>query len=82
VPKFGEWDKDPSSAEGYTDIFNKVREEKQTGSSKSPMITDDSIYLHSSARSSYKSSVSHSNLYICKFTVRIVWCCTKRYMLV
>ncbi|CAN0875323.1 RPM1-interacting protein 4 [Linum grandiflorum] len=29
VPKFGEWDEmDPSSADGYTHIFNRVREEK------------------------------------------------------
>ena len=33
VPKFGEWDeKDPSTGEGFTDIFDKVREEKQSGS--------------------------------------------------
>lgn len=32
VPKFGEWDeKDPSTGEGFTDIFDKVREEKQSG---------------------------------------------------
>ncbi|KAL6342763.1 hypothetical protein AAG906_016597 [Vitis piasezkii] len=30
VPKFGDWDeRNPSSAEGYTHIFNKVHEEKQ-----------------------------------------------------
>lgn len=32
VPKFGEWDeKDPQSAENFTGIFDKVREEKHTG---------------------------------------------------
>ncbi|KAM3318375.1 hypothetical protein ACQJBY_035863 [Aegilops geniculata] len=32
VPKFGDWDeKDPSTGEGFTDIFEKVREEKQSG---------------------------------------------------
>ncbi|OVA06231.1 Pathogenic type III effector avirulence factor Avr cleavage site [Macleaya cordata] len=32
VPKFGEWDEnDPASADGFTGIFNKVRQEKQTG---------------------------------------------------
>ncbi|XP_038713109.1 RPM1-interacting protein 4-like [Tripterygium wilfordii] len=31
LPKFGEWnDKDPASADGYTDIFEKVRVERQT----------------------------------------------------
>ncbi|KAL8172252.1 hypothetical protein V2J09_024056 [Rumex salicifolius] len=32
VPKFGEWDaNDPSSADGYTGIFNQVRAERQGG---------------------------------------------------
>ncbi|KAG1330890.1 RPM1-interacting protein 4 [Cocos nucifera] len=45
VPKFGEWDENnPSSADGYTHIFNKVREEKQTGSAKVPVISNDLIY--------------------------------------
>ncbi|KAF3435953.1 hypothetical protein FNV43_RR23045 [Rhamnella rubrinervis] len=35
VPKFGEWDENnPSSADGFTHIFNKVREERQTGVGK------------------------------------------------
>ncbi|KAK1259656.1 RPM1-interacting protein 4 [Acorus gramineus] len=42
VPKFGDWDEtNPSSADGYTHIFNKVREEKQSGSAKVPIITTD-----------------------------------------
>ncbi|XVF43828.1 hypothetical protein PTKIN_Ptkin02bG0071500 [Pterospermum kingtungense] len=32
LPKFGEWDvNDPSSAEGFTVIFNIARDEKRTG---------------------------------------------------
>ncbi|RVW50074.1 hypothetical protein CK203_011999 [Vitis vinifera] len=32
LPKFGEWDvNDPASAEGFTVIFNKARDEKRTG---------------------------------------------------
>nr|AFK45254.1 unknown [Lotus japonicus] len=32
VPKFGEWDvSNPASADGFTHIFNKVREERQGG---------------------------------------------------
>lgn len=32
VPKFGEWDEtNPASADGFTHIFNKVREERQIG---------------------------------------------------
>ncbi|KAL8508705.1 hypothetical protein ACS0TY_019092 [Phlomoides rotata] len=31
LPKFGEWDvNDPASAEGFTVIFNKARDEKKT----------------------------------------------------
>lgn len=37
VPRFGEWDENnPSSADNYTHIFNKVREERVTGS---PMVS-------------------------------------------
>ncbi|XP_071738098.1 RPM1-interacting protein 4-like isoform X2 [Rutidosis leptorrhynchoides] len=32
VPRFGEWENDPSSAENYTDIFNIVRKEHAEGS--------------------------------------------------
>ncbi|KAI4308553.1 hypothetical protein L6164_031612 [Bauhinia variegata] len=32
LPKFGEWDvNDPASAEGFTVIFNKARNEKKAG---------------------------------------------------
>ncbi|KAF6145097.1 hypothetical protein GIB67_013448 [Kingdonia uniflora] len=32
LPKFGDWDvNDPASAEGFTVIFNKARNEKKTG---------------------------------------------------
>lgn len=34
VPKFGDWDSNPASADGYTHIFDKVREEKQTQAGK------------------------------------------------
>lgn len=37
VPKFGEWDENnPESADGFTQIFNKVREERQIGAGKVP----------------------------------------------
>ncbi|XP_024986665.1 RPM1-interacting protein 4-like [Cynara cardunculus var. scolymus] len=48
VPVFGDWDdSDPASAEGYSHIFNKVREEKHSGGGKSPRITSDDSYFHS-----------------------------------
>ncbi|PON43425.1 RIN4, pathogenic type III effector avirulence factor Avr cleavage site [Trema orientale] len=45
LPKFGEWDvNDPASAEGFTVIFNKARDEKKTGGKpESPGKTDSNI---------------------------------------
>ena len=43
VPRFGEWDEnDPASADNYTHIFNKVREEKISGTPNN--ITADPSY--------------------------------------
>jgi len=62
VPKFGEWDeKDPSTGEGFTDIFNKVREEKQSGDA--PVITSDAGYNRSNQGRKYESSVSPLQTY-------------------
>ncbi|KAL7177226.1 hypothetical protein ACSBR2_030546 [Camellia fascicularis] len=42
VPKFGDWDEsDPTSAERFSHIFNKVREEKQIGEGKVPGIATE-----------------------------------------
>ncbi|CAN4114684.1 unnamed protein product [Withania somnifera] len=39
VPKFGAWDeKDPKSGEGFTVIFNKVKEEKHIAAAKFPIV--------------------------------------------
>lgn len=45
LPKFGEWDvNDPASAEGFTVIFNKARNEKKTGGNpESPTKADSNI---------------------------------------
>ncbi|CAM8988805.1 unnamed protein product [Rhodiola kirilowii] len=49
VPKFGEWDEDnPASADGFTHIFNQVREERHTGT---PNITTEN---HDYGRSNNK----------------------------
>ncbi|CAL9098380.1 unnamed protein product [Musa textilis] len=51
VPRFGEWDEsDPSSADNFTGIFNKVREEKQTGSAG--MVINDTVYVNDQDRRS------------------------------
>lgn len=45
VPRFGEWDEnDPASADNYTHIFNKVREEKMSGTPNN--ITSDPSYAN------------------------------------
>ena len=47
MPKFGEWDvNDPASAEGFTVIFNKARDEKKTGGQPGSPPKDDSKYKH------------------------------------
>ncbi|XP_074585021.1 protein NOI4-like [Curcuma longa] len=40
LPKFGEWDvNNPASAESFTVIFNKARDEKKTGSNSGAATT-------------------------------------------
>ncbi|XP_065873512.1 RPM1-interacting protein 4 [Euphorbia lathyris] len=57
VPKFGEWDENnPSSADGYTHIFNKVREERQIGAGKVPGMSSESSYPGGRRHSPGKSS--------------------------
>ncbi|KAK9082620.1 hypothetical protein Scep_029091 [Stephania cephalantha] len=57
IPKFGEWDEnDPSSADGFTHIFNKAKEEKQGGSTNVPSMPTGSPY-----RNGYKPNDSHAS---------------------
>lgn len=47
LPKFGEWDvNDPASAEGFTVIFNKARNEKKAGGKPDSPTKDDPTYKH------------------------------------
>ncbi|KAF8005866.1 hypothetical protein BT93_K0216 [Corymbia citriodora subsp. variegata] len=40
LPKFGEWDvNNPASAEGFTVIFNKARDEKKTSGTAAHMMS-------------------------------------------
>ncbi|KAG6747144.1 hypothetical protein NC652_035179 [Populus alba x Populus x berolinensis] len=40
LPKFGEWDvNNPASAEGFTVIFNKARDEKKTKNSPEKVVS-------------------------------------------
>ncbi|KAK6930698.1 RIN4, pathogenic type III effector avirulence factor Avr cleavage site [Dillenia turbinata] len=53
VPKFGEWDEtNPASADGYTHIFNKVREERQIGAGKVPIMPTETT-SHSNGQKQY-----------------------------
>ncbi|KAK4482583.1 hypothetical protein RD792_009746 [Penstemon davidsonii] len=57
VPKFGEWDEtDPSAAEGYTHIFNKVREEKHSETGKVPIMPTETSY--SNGQKQYQSETT------------------------
>lgn len=61
LPKFGEWDvNDPASAEGFTVIFNKARDEKKTATtapgSDSPSTKADPVYKDASYNTTGKSS--------------------------
>ncbi|VAI86382.1 unnamed protein product [Triticum turgidum subsp. durum] len=59
VPKFGDWDSNPASADGYTHIFNKVREEKST-QAKAPGFGKDNVAYGNGARQHDDGYVSSS----------------------
>uniref|UniRef100_A0A453RLU4 RIN4 pathogenic type III effector avirulence factor Avr cleavage site domain-containing protein n=1 Tax=Aegilops tauschii subsp. strangulata TaxID=200361 RepID=A0A453RLU4_AEGTS len=59
VPKFGDWDSNPASADGYTHIFNKVREEKST-QAKAPGLGKDNVAYGNGARKHDDGYVSSS----------------------
>lgn len=45
VPKFGDWDDtDPAAAEGYSGIFTRVREERQSGGGRVPVMPTETSY--------------------------------------
>lgn len=47
LPKFGDWDvNDPTSADGFTMIFNKARDEKKTGGKPDSPAKEDSAFKH------------------------------------
>ncbi|KAF5960653.1 hypothetical protein HYC85_001862 [Camellia sinensis] len=47
LPKFGEWDvNDPASAEGFTVIFNKARNEKKTGGKPESPTKEETAFKH------------------------------------
>eukprot|EP01018_Ginkgo_biloba_P003393 Gb_02314 [translate_table: standard] len=63
LPKFGAWNEnDPASADGFTFIFNKAREEKQTSTAKFPTIHSDTASYDSGHK---QSNISRSKSAVC-----------------
>ncbi|KAL5775233.1 hypothetical protein ACOSP7_012790 [Xanthoceras sorbifolium] len=65
VPKFGDWDEmDPASGEGFTVIFDKLKEEKQIATANFlPVTAQASTYSHS--RINNRGSSSRSKMFCC-----------------
>ena len=81
VPKFGVWDeKDPKSGDGFTVIFNKVKQEKQVAATKLPKVPKDPIIYPSNHKIHAKSSsrpkvIPNSIIPLCvsmKFIKRVI----------
>ncbi|KAJ6723862.1 RPM1-INTERACTING PROTEIN 4 (RIN4) FAMILY PROTEIN [Salix koriyanagi] len=63
LPKFGEWDvNDPASAEGFTVIFNKARNEKKTGGKPDSPAKDSSSYKPGATATLGKPQTVSNNL--------------------
>ncbi|WVZ07564.1 hypothetical protein V8G54_020910, partial [Vigna mungo] len=64
VPKFGEWDEsNPASADGYTHIFNRVREEKQVGAGHVPGTPNARQYGVRNQPADEKAQVCQQNMF-------------------
>lgn len=60
LPKFGEWDvNDPASAEGFTVIFNKARDEKKTGGGGSGRVNSQRLRSNSRKDDDKSSKVTY-----------------------
>ncbi|GMN27580.1 hypothetical protein TIFTF001_001721 [Ficus carica] len=61
LPKFGEWDvNDPASAEGFTVIFNKARNEKKTGGKPESPAKEGSTFKHGAVLGKPPSNLLYS----------------------
>ncbi|XVF26135.1 hypothetical protein REPUB_Repub13aG0273700 [Reevesia pubescens] len=69
IPKFGEWDEtDPTSGQGFTAIFNKVKEEKQAPSSNFPTVPPQQSHYSDCHQSKCRSSSWCSKICCCLFS--------------
>ncbi|KAA3468831.1 RPM1-interacting protein 4-like [Gossypium australe] len=67
VPKFGDWDENnPASADGYTHIFNKVREERNNGGKTPGMPGEQSPYRTTRNRKQANSNAKSCCLPWCR----------------
>ncbi|XP_047161425.1 uncharacterized protein LOC124831475 isoform X1 [Vigna umbellata] len=67
LPKFGEWDvNDPASAEGFTVIFNKARDDKKTGAG--------SVRVQSQRRNNSRKEEDKSAKVRMNNTSYAIWC--------
>lgn len=84
VPKFGEWDeKNPRSAEGFTEIFNKMKEEKQIAAAKFPSVSvqhDVNKYHESSHKENTRGKVCTGTFKFVTFPSRLLKYDLDRYI--
>ncbi|XP_022151929.1 RPM1-interacting protein 4-like [Momordica charantia] len=69
LPKFGEWDaKDPASAEGFTMIFNKARDNKKNGggtTSKTVISQKTQNQKHEASKKNHKYEFPRKKAWSC-----------------
>lgn len=66
MPKFGEWDvNDPATAESFTVIFNKARDEKKaSGNAQSPTSLGNDVPTYNTGVCATKPAVSFTFSYL------------------
>ncbi|KAK4797165.1 hypothetical protein SAY86_029491 [Trapa natans] len=73
LPKFGEWDvNDPTSAEGFTAIFNKARDEKKTGGKTESPGKGDTLTRNSADSGKPPKGMDSTGLCLVKFDMTII----------
>ncbi|MCH89035.1 RPM1-interacting protein 4-like, partial [Trifolium medium] len=75
VPKFGDWDvSNPASADGYTHIFNKVREERQGGAGHAPGTPNERPHVIRNQANSGKAQIYNFGDFRCTNAYRCTLC--------
>ncbi|KAJ6885518.1 RPM1-interacting protein [Populus alba x Populus x berolinensis] len=79
IPKFGAWDDtDPKSGEGFTVVFNRVKEEKQIASTTFPSVPIQPVNRQITSQRNQGSSSSLSKMlpFSVSFTRTILLSCS------